>query len=148
MKIILISSRGGHFKELMRIASVLDKKNNIIKVTVLKQDTKNKADYYISDISRNFINFLKNFIESLKILTKLKPDIIISTGSGTTLNFCIFGKILTNSKIIYVDSVTRVTDLSLCGKIIYTLKISDKLLIQWPNLQKKYPKTEYWGRLF
>lgn len=149
MKILLISSSGGHFKQLMRIFQVIRDKNCDIKiVSVKKEDTKDKADYFITEIARNPINFVKNKIESFNLIKKLKPDLIISTGAGTALNTCIFGKLFFDSKILFIDSVTRVKDLSLTGKIIYNLRLADKFLVQWPKLKERYPRAEYWGRVF
>ena len=146
MKILFVSSRGGHFKELMCVYSIIDKQRNEIKIATVKDISTNKADYILSDILRNPISFFKNLYESIKIIIDFKPNLIISTGSGTTLNICILGKII-NSKVIYIDSLARIKDLSLTGKIIYKLRIANKFLVQWKNLIEKYPRAEYWGRI-
>ena len=48
-------------------------------------------------------------------------------------------------KVIYVESICRVETLSLSAKLLYYL--ADHLLVQWPSLQAKYPRTQYIGRL-
>lgn len=53
-----------------------------------------------------------------------------------------FGK---DVKIVYVESIARVETLSLSGKLLYLT--ADYFLVQWPQLQSKYPRTEYMGRL-
>jgi len=49
-------------------------------------------------------------------------------------------------KVVYVESVCRVHTLSLAGKILY--RFADRILVQWPQVQAKYPHCEYIGRLF
>ena len=48
-------------------------------------------------------------------------------------------------KIVYVESICRVEDLSLSAKLLYLLV--DKMFVQWPGLTRKYPKAEYIGLL-
>jgi beta-1,4-N-acetylglucosaminyltransferase len=50
--------------------------------------------------------------------------------------------------LIYIESIARVHRLSLSGKILYHLRLSDSLLVQWPELQAKYPRAHYAGRVF
>lgn len=49
----------------------------------------------------------------------------------------------TDSKIIFCESFARVQHLSLTGKLLYWL--ADEFVVQWPQLQAKYPKTTYLG---
>ena len=147
MKILLVASSGGHFKQLMRILPVVKSKRDKVKVVSVKnEDTKDKADYFTTEIARNPINFIKNKIESFNLIRKLKPDLIISTGAGTALYSCIYGKMF-GSKLVFIETISRVEDLSLTGKIIYYFGIADRFLIQWPKLKKNYPRAEYWGRV-
>lgn len=44
-----------------------------------------------------------------------------------------------------MESICRVKDLSLSGKLLYP--ICDLILVQWKELQEKYSKTEYIGLL-
>ena len=48
-------------------------------------------------------------------------------------------------RIVYVESFARVTALSLSGKIL--LHLSDRFLVQWPELVRKYSKAEWVGIL-
>jgi beta-1,4-N-acetylglucosaminyltransferase len=48
-------------------------------------------------------------------------------------------------RIIYVESLARVTALSLSGRMV--LYLADRVLVQWPGLKRKYPRTEYLGIL-
>lgn len=54
------------------------------------------------------------------------------------------------SSIFYFESVARVKKLSLSGLLLYKfykLRIADQFFVQWPQLQKKYPRAHYVGCL-
>ncbi|KAG0029655.1 UDP-N-acetylglucosamine transferase subunit [Podila clonocystis] len=48
-------------------------------------------------------------------------------------------------ELVFIESFARVGTLSLAGKLLYPL--CDHFLVQWPGLQKKYPRAEYIGVL-
>ncbi|EDV26698.1 uncharacterized protein TRIADDRAFT_22933, partial [Trichoplax adhaerens] len=88
-------------------------------------------------------------IFSIPLVWKHRPDVIISNGPGTCIPvsliafaFKVMG--IHNCVIVYVESVCRVTTLSLSGKIIYYF--ADYLFVQWPELKEKYSKSIYVGR--
>ena len=53
-----------------------------------------------------------------------------------------------DSKVIYVESIARVAKLSLSGWILYNSHLTDAVFVQWPELQAKYPRSIYAGRVF
>jgi len=50
-----------------------------------------------------------------------------------------------NASIVYVESICRVETLSLSGRIMYYL--AEHFFVQWQQLQDKYPKAIYLGKL-
>jgi beta-1,4-N-acetylglucosaminyltransferase len=148
IKICLISSAGGHIKELQQLEEFYSKHPHYF-VTTKNINTRNIVKkgktYYISAPSRNLIKFIKNFFQSIKIILKENPDLIISTGAGTALATCYIGKLL-NKKIIYIESFCRIKEPSLTGKLVYP--ISDLFVYQWKYLKKYYPKGKYGGSIF
>lgn len=51
-------------------------------------------------------------------------------------------------RIIYVESIARVRKLSLSGSILYLSRMADRFLVQWRELQQRYPRSTYAGRLY
>ncbi|KAG8483351.1 hypothetical protein CXB51_022334 [Gossypium anomalum] len=51
------------------------------------------------------------------------------------------------SSIFYVESIARVKRLSLSGLLLYKFRIADQFFVQWPQLQRKYPRAHYVGCL-
>ncbi|WOG85020.1 hypothetical protein DCAR_0104206 [Daucus carota subsp. sativus] len=89
---------------------------------------------------------------ALLLMMKIKPEVILCNGPGTCIPLCaiaFFFKVLGMnwSSIFYIESIARVKRLSLSGIILYKLHMADQLFVQWPQLQRKYPRAHYVGRL-
>lgn len=129
------------------------------------EDAKNDKDhkYKISTIyrARNvgegklkaIVNTLISFQNALKIFSaggNQLPDLLLTNGPGTAIPiaytlfiFKLLG--ICNTKIVYVESLARVKKLSLTGLLL--LPIANRMIVQWPDLAKKYRKCEYYGIL-
>lgn len=93
---------------------------------------------------------LFSFLASLPVMFGKRPELIICNGPGTCIPICIVGFMmrvlcLTNTRIVFIESICRVKTLSLSGKIL--LLFADVILVQWPKLQDCYKRTTYIGRL-
>ena len=69
---------------------------------------------------------------------KIKPDVIVSTGTHTTVPMCYFGKLF-RKKVIYIETYANITKRTLSGKFVYP--ISDLFIVQWKQMKKLYPKA-------
>ena len=100
--------------------------------------------YHFSIYIVEFLYMIKLFYSCLRILIKEKPHVIISTGGGSTIPLCYWGKLL-GAKIIYIESMARINHPSGTGRIIYP--ISDLFLVQWKSMLKFYRKAMYKGQV-
>ena len=93
---------------------------------------------------RERLTWLKTAFIALRILLKERPKVVISTGGGEiAIPFCYIGKLL-GAKVIFIETLARVTTRSAAGKLIYPL--ADLFLVQWETLLKRYgKKAQYWG---
>ncbi|MFH1588831.1 MAG: PssD/Cps14F family polysaccharide biosynthesis glycosyltransferase [Candidatus Diapherotrites archaeon] len=148
MKICLAGSGGGHLNELMQLKNAFEKYEHYF-VTFQRPNStelaKKENVFFVECPGRNPVKFLRNFIQSVKIFLKEKPDLIISTGADAAVATCIIGKIF-GKKIIFIESFARVEELSLSGKIIYPF--ADLFLVQWDKLAEKYKKAVYGGPIY
>jgi UDP-N-acetylglucosamine:LPS N-acetylglucosamine transferase len=147
MKICIACSAGGHLIEAIQLYPLIKKYPNFfitVKRGQSKELLKDKKTYFIIDPKRNFFKLLLNFLQSLKILLKEKPNIIISTGASSAIPTCYLGKFL-GSKVIFIESLTAVERPSLSGRFAYP--IADLFIVQWKNLLKFYKKGIYGGHL-
>ncbi|KAI3892051.1 hypothetical protein MKX03_030885 [Papaver bracteatum] len=103
---------------------------------------------YLTSIGTTLIAF----VHALLLMIKIRPQVILCNGPGTCFPLCVIAFIfkvlgIRWSSIFYVESIARVKRLSLSGLLLYKLHIADLVFVQWPHLQKKYPRTLYVGRL-
>jgi len=89
-------------------------------------------------------------LASLPVMLRKRPELIICNGPGTCIPICVVGFMMrilcvTDTRIVFVESICRVKTLSLSGKIL--LLFADVILVQWPKLQEHYRRTTYIGRL-
>lgn len=105
---------------------------------------KNEKVYFIIDPKRDPMKLITNFRQSLSILKKENPDVILSTGAAAAVPSCFAAKML-GKKLIFVETLAAVNKPSLSGRVIYP--ISDLFVIQWRGLKKYYNKAIYGGPL-
>ncbi|XP_039009108.1 UDP-N-acetylglucosamine transferase subunit ALG14-like isoform X2 [Hibiscus syriacus] len=91
-------------------------------------------------------------VHALWLMIKIRPQVVLCNGPGTCFPLCVIAFIfkvigIRWSSIFYVESIARVKKLSLSGLLLYKLQIADQFFVQWPQLQRKYPRAHYVGCL-
>lgn len=164
--VMFAASVGGHYKEMMGLRELFPLYDSILV-------TDNKTAANQSEITKVFqtiefanamsdrrvrkaggrskgtrwvalSTYTKMFLQCIKIVLKHKPSVIISTGSYIAVPLFYFGK-LYGAKLIFIESNAMVYSKTTTGKLVGW--ISDKIIVQWPEMLKVYPKAEYWGVL-
>jgi len=139
-------SAGGHLSEAL--SAIQEVKADTFIVTKKDMHVAGRLNgfkiYYINDPHTSIPGFCINALRSLLIFMRTRPAIVLSTGSGIALAMCMIGK-LYGSKIIYVESGSRVVAPSKTGKFMY--KYADVFYVQWKSMLKVYPDASYMGRL-
>lgn len=154
-KVMFISSTGGHLNEMMQLKSLF-KKYNYYLVTektadnlYLKNRYKGKVSYLIYGTKDHFwiypLKLFINCIISLIIYIKVRPDVIITTGTHTAGPMCCIGKIF-GSKIIFIETMANIATKTITGKLVY--KFADLFIVQWESMLKLYPKATYGGWIY
>lgn len=149
MKICIASSAGGHITELLQINDVWKDYRHFY-IIVEREDTegfdRNGKMYFVDDTGRSVVSSIKNLYQSLKIILKERPDVIITTGAGAALPACFWAKLL-GAKLIFIESFCRLDKASLSGRLVYPF--ADLFLVQWKKLLKLYgSKAQYRGAVF
>lgn len=142
MKILLISSTGGHFNAMRKLQPFWSK-YECCWVTFKTTSTESTLDgenvyWAYGPTNRNLINLLCNLYLAHKIIKKEKPEFVMSTGAGVAVPFIILAK-LYGIKTAFIESFSRVQELSLSARL--TLPFTDSLYVQWEELASKYPKA-------
>lgn len=135
-KVLLVSSHGGHWVQIRKMASAFDGMDIHYMTTTndVKDEVYPAPLYVIPDahldekLSLVFLSF-KIFI----IMFRLRPDIVMSTGAAPGFFSLLIGKLF-GAKTIWVDSVANIEQLSVSGRKVK--RFADLWLTQWKHLAK------------
>ena len=100
--------------------------------SVLPQMTR----FYVRRLVRNPANFVVNFVQSVRILLREKPDAVVSTGAGDALPLMGIA-IALGIPVIFLETMARVFTMSLTGRIVR--RWVSVTLVQWRSLMVRYP---------
>ena len=154
-KVLFISSTGGHLNELLQLSPLFDKyEYHIITEKdkanmALKEKYGNKL-YFLpygtrSKIFTYIFKYLCLCIKTIYYYFKIRPKVIVTTGTHTAGPMCILGKIF-RSKIIYIETFANKNKKTATGRLIYP--IADLFIVQWEEMLKLYPKAVYGGTIY
>lgn len=151
LKICFAASSGGHYDQIIQLLPLMKKyKSFIITEKVdFNLNTENIKTYYLKQLNRKekkaIIKLFFNFIKSLYIFIKERPDYMISTGVLSTIPMALIVKFF-RKKLIYIESFSSTNVPTLTGKFLY--KFSDRFYVQWEEMLKIYPKAIYIGGIY
>lgn len=145
-KVLVVASAGGHITEAVCAASKL---NCFSLVTTLTSATAVSADriYIVGRSQFNPLKYIWNTIRAIKILIIEKPDSIFSTGGPICLPYAMLAKIL-NIKFVYLDTLSRVTELSNTAVFLNKYNLTKNIFCQWSAIEKQYPNIKNCGKVF
>ncbi|WP_299819031.1 oligosaccharide biosynthesis protein Alg14 [uncultured Pontibacter sp.] len=134
MRVLAIASAGGHWVQLLRLLPAFEKHEvTFISTNKSFAETVKGFDFYdVPDASRwNKLRLLYLLLCVARVVTKVKPQLIITTGAAPGLAGVIIGKVW-GVKAIWIDSIANVEKISMSGRI--AILFADKVYTQWPNL--------------
>lgn len=100
--------------------------------------------HFITHSERDWKQLL-NLYEAWKILRRERPNVILSTGAGPAVPFALIGKLFFGARVIFIETITRVSAPSLAGRLMYWL--ADEFFYQWESLRRFFPRGRFLGRL-
>ncbi|WP_448215736.1 glycosyltransferase [Endozoicomonas sp. 2B-B] len=144
-KILVVASAGGHLTQAMCSTT---KCENIVLVSnkVNIKNTRIRKIYRIWDTQYNpFIHFVNIFFAAFVIFRE-RPYAVFSTGGPIVLPFALICKFI-KLKFIYLDTLSRVVELSNTGKLIKKYHLYSRFFTQWENTAS-VNNVEYMGKCF
>lgn len=155
---MIVLGEGGHTKEMLSLVDLLgtgyeysyllvrdddlsEEKISILGRRYYAQRPRDKAHNLILD----GLKTLRCGWDSLVALRRERPDAVISCGPAVGVPPCLVAKLL-GVKVIFVETGSRVRALSMTGRIVY--RFADLFIVQWPQLQERYPRAVYAGRFW
>ena len=152
--VLFISSTGGHLNELLQLKPLMKKYDSYIITEKTKSNIslKNKMEnvnYLVYGTKKNlfkyFFVFGFNILKSFYYFIRIRPKVIVTTGTHTAVPMCYIGKLF-GSKIIFIETFANSKSKTMAGKIIYP--IADTFIVQWESMLKLYPKAILGGWIF
>jgi len=173
VKTAIVMGSGGHTSEMLRIIENID--NDKYKprlyivamsdinseVKIMAHEQRHHPDQYrlikiprSREVNQSYLTSLfTTLFAILATLPKMlyhRPELILCNGPGTCIPICLVAFLLralwvSDNRIVFIESICRVKTLSLSGKIL--LFFADAVFVQWPDLQKLYPRTHFVGNL-
>ena len=139
MKVLVVSSVGGHLEEAM----VLIEHLRSMEVVLVVNDSCAIPDFPFSRVyrivhSERDWRTLVNFHEGARILRQERPDVVFSTGAGPAVPFFFLAR-MAGVRTVYLETAASVSRLSLTGRILS--RVADEFFVQWPRLARAVPRA-------
>ena len=133
-------SPGGHFAELNRAIQGIGFKSSYHvtfqsnRPIVIAED----RIYFVTHPRRSILGTLKNCFESLRIILRERPEIVISTGADVAVPTFVIGKLF-GAKTIYIETGGSLRP-TLAGRLCYPF--ANLFIVQWPSRMAAFPRAK------
>lgn len=149
MKVLLVSSSGGHLTQLMCLEPWWAEHDRMW-VTFDTADAVSKLEgeevvWAHHPTTRNLTNLARNTRLARRTLDRFRPDVVISTGAGVAVPFFWQAKRF-SAATIYLEVFDRIDSPTLTGRLC--LPRTDLFLTQWPEQQEFYPTSVLLGQVW
>lgn len=136
LRVLLVGSGGGHWVQLMRVASAFAEHECVYVTTVkgCEREVDGARLYRVNDANRRKrFGLIKLALRMLFVVLWERPDVVVSTGAAPGYFALRFGKFF-GAQTAWLDSVANVERLSLSGQLVAAY--ADMWLTQWPHLSR------------
>lgn len=157
VKVLIVLGSGGHTTEMIRLVDLLGSRYEYCYLVAVDDELsvqKIKIPGPVYRVMRPrwkrsgflevLLRTLISAVQALIVLIRTRPRAVISTGPGPAVPVSLLAKLM-GVKVIYIETGSRVFELSTSGRILY--RFADLFFVQWPELQRKYTRAIYAGRL-
>ena len=154
-KVLFISSTGGHLDELLQLKKLFSKYNSYIITEKTKSNLNlktiypNRVGYLVYGTKRKFLSYpfklLYNCFKSLYYFIKIRPKVVVTTGTHTAGPMCCIAKLF-GKKVVFIETLANSKTKTATGRLIY--HIADLFIVQWEDMLKLYPKAVYGGWIY
>ena len=153
-RVLFISSTGGHLNELLQLTPLINKYDSYLitektKSNLSLKNKYNNVKYLIYGTKKNKIKYIlkfsTNIIISFWYYLRMRPNVIITTGTHTAVPMCYIGKLF-GSKIIFIETFANSETKTVSGQLVYP--IADTFIVQWESMLKLYPKAKFGGWIY
>jgi beta-1,4-N-acetylglucosaminyltransferase len=147
--LLLVCSSGGHLLQLVALREAWVDFSRAW-VTFDKSDARSllrgeRVVFAHGPTNRNVPNLVRNLGLAVRVVRRMRPNVIVTTGAGVAVPFAWVGRLL-GARVVYIESFTRIDDASLSCRMI--APAADRLYVQWPQLAEILPGSRHVGNVF
>ena len=148
VQLMLACSAGGHLLQMLALRPAWNDRSRIW-VTTNKADARSllqdeAVTYAYGPPNRGLRTVARNLALAYRVVRRHRPVVVVTTGAGTAVPFALVGR-LHGARVVYIESVTRVSEPSLSCKLI--ARFADRVYVQSPDLIGAVARTRYVGSL-
>ncbi|WP_436698937.1 UDP-N-acetylglucosamine--LPS N-acetylglucosamine transferase [Nocardioides sp. BYT-33-1] len=149
MRVLLVSSSGGHLAQLLCLRPWWEKHERHW-VTFDTEDAVAKLQgedvtWAHHPTTRNLVNLGRNAKQARAVLARFGPDLVVSTGAAVAVPY-FWLRHRRHTSSIYLEVYDRVETPTLTGRLCRPA--SDLFLVQWPEQQRLYRSSVLVGGLW
>lgn len=154
-RVLFISSTGGHLSELLQLESLFGRYDYFL-ITEKTETTRGLASrhpgrtrYLVFGSKDHLLTYIFKFsyncLKSLYYYFRIRPAVVVTTGTHTAVPICLIAKLF-GKKVIYIESFCNIEKKSLTGRLLYPL--ADRFFVQWESMLGVYPTALYMGGIY
>jgi beta-1,4-N-acetylglucosaminyltransferase len=145
-QVLLVASSGGHLFQLWALREAWETLDRAW-VTLDTPDVRTLLDgerilFARGPTTRNVPNLLRNIVLAFRLLRRLRPVAIVTTGAGVAVPFVWVGRVL-GIHVVYVETMARIHRPSLSYRLV--ARLVSRTYVQWPELARAIPNARYCG---
>ena len=145
-QVLLVCSSGGHLAQLLALEQAWEGYSSAW-VTFDRGDAQSLLEgreviKAHSPTNRSLKNVILNLFLAARVVPRLRPTAIVTTGAGVAVPFAWVGRLF-GARVVYVESVTRIDTVSLSYRLIRP--VASRTYVQWPELLEVVPAARYVG---
>jgi beta-1,4-N-acetylglucosaminyltransferase len=143
---LLVCSSGGHLLQLHALRPAWEEFSRTW-VTFDRSDSRSllageRVVHAYGPTNRSAWNLLRNILLAVRVVGRIRPRVILTTGAGVAVPFAWVGRLF-GAKVVYVESATRIESPSLSLRL--ARPVTTLVYVQWPELQQALPTARYRG---
>jgi UDP-N-acetylglucosamine:LPS N-acetylglucosamine transferase len=136
LRLLLVSSTGGHLLQLVALREAWAGLEHVW-VTFDAADSRallagEQVVHAHSPTNRNVPNLLRNIGLALRVVPRVRPTVVLTTGAGVAVPFAWIGRLF-GARVVYIESLTRIDRPSLTYRLIRP--VVSRTYVQWPELR-------------
>lgn len=149
VEVLLVCSAGGHLLQLYLLREAWAGRSHAW-VTHERDDAQSllaneRVHYAYWPTTRNVLNLVRNVVLAWRLLRRLQPQVIVTTGAAVAVPFAWLGR-LTGRRVVYIESLTRTDEPSLSCRLVRPAV--DRCYVQWESLVPRVAGAHYVGNIF